>query len=103
MTRIHAIYCGGCREAYDRSSWLREIIQRLRTRLGEVELCYSPCPDATVRLVMFGCQAACHKPDPADLQPAAPVHRIAPNGMFDGNSLSDDEIVDQLAKEISGT
>ena len=101
MTRIHVIYCGGCREAYDRGGWLGELKRLLRDRIqDDIELCYLPCPDARVQLLMFGCAAACLNPD-ADRMPGLARHSVGPGGWFDGRILPFQEIADILGKDIN--
>ena len=103
MVRIQVIYCGGCREAYDRGEWLGELQTLLAARVGEVEMCHFQCDDARIRLIMFGCTAACMNPDTLPRQPDVPQHSIGPGGYFDGVIHTFEEIADILAQEISGT
>ncbi len=103
MTRIQVFYCGGCREAYDRGEWLSQLKDLLRERLhDEVDLCYSPCPDGKMRLIMFGCTAACMRPDASEITVGVPEHSIGPGGYFDGAMRGFEEIADIIAKEIQG-
>ena len=102
MARIHVIYCGGCREAYDRGQWLGELKAELGTRVKEVEFCHARCDTPTMRLLMFGCAAACFKPDIVDREHHVPVHRIGPGGFFDGVIQTVEGIADILTQEISG-
>ena len=103
MIRIHVIYCGGCREAYDRGEWLGGLKRLLSDRIqDDIDLCYSPCPDARIQLFMFGCAATCLNPD-AERIPGLLQHSIGPGGWFDGRFLPFEEIADQLGKDINSS
>lgn len=97
MKKIAVRFCGGCRASYDRSAWVRRLLEELRQKgcLATPEYDLEEWPQ--VGLIIGGCESQCLART-ADFPKQ--WHAVGPNNMFDNTLLPFESIIQCLFDEL---
>lgn len=93
-------FCGGCRVAFDRGAYLRDLLRLMNETGGQVTPDYDTAPENTpVGLLICGCPTLCA----ANEMPLPDGWHVAgPDGSFDHAVHPPEDVAGILLKDITG-